>query len=82
MSVSVILVSYNTADLTIRAIECVYASARNCSFPVDVLVVDNASRDDSVARVRAEFPTVRLFESSTNLGFGAANNLYWNNICA
>ena len=75
MSVSVILVSYNTADLTIRAIECVYASARNCSFPVDVLVVDNASRDDSVARVRAEFPTIRLFESSTNLGFGAANNL-------
>lgn len=75
MSVSVILVSYNTADLTIRAIECVYASARTCSFPVDVLVVDNASRDDSVARVRAEFPNVRLFESSTNLGFGAANNL-------
>ncbi len=70
-----ILVSYNTAELTIRAIGCVYASASNCSFPVDVLVVDNASRDDSVARVRVEFPTVRLFESPTNLGFGAANNL-------
>jgi N-acetylglucosaminyl-diphospho-decaprenol L-rhamnosyltransferase len=75
VSVSIILVSYNTADLTIRAIECVFASVRNCSFPVDVLVIDNASRDDSVARVRAEFPTVRLFESPTNLGFGAANNL-------
>ncbi len=75
MSVSVILVSYNTADLTLRALECVYESLRNCNFPVDVIVVDNASQDDSVARIRAGFPNVRLFESSTNLGFGVANNL-------
>ena len=75
MSVSVILVSYNTEDLTIRAIECVYASIRNCRFPVDVLVVDNSSRDHSVASIKDKFPNVRLIESSTNLGFGAANNL-------
>ncbi len=75
MSVSVILVSYNTADLTIRAIECVHASMRSCSFPVDVLVVDNASRDNTVANVKTKFPDVKIFESSTNLGFGAANNL-------
>ena len=75
MSVSVILVSYNTEVLTIRAIECVYASIRNCRFPVDVLVVDNSSRDHSVASIKHKFPNVRLIESSTNLGFGAANNL-------
>jgi N-acetylglucosaminyl-diphospho-decaprenol L-rhamnosyltransferase len=75
VSVSVILVSYNTVDLTIRAIECVYASMRCCSFPVDVLVVDNASRDNTVPSIKAKFPNVILIESDTNLGFGAANNL-------
>lgn len=75
MSVSVILVSYNTEDLTICAIDCVYASIRKCRFPVDVLVVDNSSRDHSVASIKDKFPDVRLIESSTNLGFGAANNL-------
>jgi N-acetylglucosaminyl-diphospho-decaprenol L-rhamnosyltransferase len=74
VSVSVILVSYNTADLTIRAISCVYDAVRNCGFPVDVIVVDNASRDDSVARIRAQFPGVRVIDSPINLGFGAANN--------
>ncbi len=74
MSVSVILVSYNTADLTIRAIECVYASLCNCDFPVNIIVVDNASRDDSVARIRSEFPGTKVIESPKNLGFGSANN--------
>jgi N-acetylglucosaminyl-diphospho-decaprenol L-rhamnosyltransferase len=74
VSVSVILVSYNTADLTIRAISCVYDAVLNCDFPVDVIVVDNASRDDSVARIRAQFPGVRVIDSPTNLGFGVANN--------
>jgi N-acetylglucosaminyl-diphospho-decaprenol L-rhamnosyltransferase len=74
VSVSVILVSYNTADLTIRAIECVNESLCNCDFPVDVIVIDNASRDESVARTRAQFPRIKVIESPLNLGFGAANN--------
>ena len=74
VSVSVILVSYNTADLTIRAIECVNESLCNCDFPVDVIVIDNASRDESVARIRSQFPGTTVIESPINLGFGAANN--------
>ena len=74
VSVSVILVSYNTADLTIRAIECVSESLCSCDFPVDVIVIDNASRDDSVTRIRSQFPETKVIESPINLGFGAANN--------
>ena len=74
MSVSVILVSYNTANLTIKAIECVYQSLGSCDFPVDVVVIDNASRDESVALIRAQFPRIKVIESPLNLGFGAANN--------
>lgn len=40
-----------------------------------VVLVDNASRDDSVQFVRREFPTVHVIESTSNLGFCAANNL-------
>jgi GT2 family glycosyltransferase len=39
-----------------------------------VIVVDNASRDESTARIRDEFPEVRLLELPENVGFGRANN--------
>lgn len=40
-----------------------------------VLVVDNASTDDSVARLRAEAPHVDLIETGENLGFAGGNNV-------
>ncbi len=71
--VSVIFVSFNTRDLTLRALEAVERAARDLS--VEIWVMDNASRDDSVACIRARFPAVEIIESKVNLGFGAANNL-------
>jgi GT2 family glycosyltransferase len=41
----------------------------------EVLLVDNASRDGSLALVRERFPGVRVFPQEENLGFAAANNL-------
>lgn len=41
----------------------------------EVIVVDDASQDDSVAMLRGEFPTVRVLALETNVGFGAACNL-------
>jgi GT2 family glycosyltransferase len=40
-----------------------------------VAIADNASSDDTVKNIRKEFPTVHVYPSSKNLGFGAANNL-------
>jgi len=40
----------------------------------DVWVVDNASSDGSVEMVRSKYPQVKLIESSSNEGFGRANN--------
>jgi N-acetylglucosaminyl-diphospho-decaprenol L-rhamnosyltransferase len=40
----------------------------------EILVVDNASSDGTAGHVRAEWPRVRLIESTINLGFAAANN--------
>ncbi len=70
--VSVILVSYNTAELTKQALACLYASAHNLD--MDVFIIDNASRDNSAAQIRHAYPSVNLIENSVNVGFGRANN--------
>jgi GT2 family glycosyltransferase len=71
--VSVIIVSFNTRDL-LR--ECLNTLAREAGGVVyETLVVDSASRDGSADMVALEFPQVRLFRSSVNLGFAGANNL-------
>lgn len=41
---------------------------------VEVIVVDNASADQSVEMVRSRFPQARLIVNERNLGFAAANN--------
>ncbi|MDZ7315973.1 MAG: glycosyltransferase family 2 protein [candidate division KSB1 bacterium] len=69
---SVIIVNWNTCPLTLQAIRSVYAQGEE---GVEVIVVDNASSDDSVERIRTEFPDVRLVVNSANLGYARANNL-------
>lgn len=73
MDVSIIIVNYNTRDLIIECLKSLYDKTTGLSF--EVIVVDNASSDDSVEQVRLKFPQVRLIESQENLGFGRANNL-------
>lgn len=70
--ISAILVSFNTRDLTLRALENLERASQNLS--IETWVVDNDSRDDSVAAIRARFPDVKVIEAGANLGFGAANN--------
>jgi GT2 family glycosyltransferase len=69
--ISVIIVSYNTADLIGACLASVLASR---GVGVEVAVVDNASTDGSAALVRERFPSVRLIPNTANRGFGAANN--------
>ena len=42
--------------------------------PIEIIVVDNASTDESVAMMHSRFPQVRLIVNEQNLGFAAANN--------
>ncbi|MFZ5761483.1 MAG: glycosyltransferase family 2 protein [Thermodesulfobacteriota bacterium] len=68
---SVIIVNYNTADLLQACLRSVQ-SQTGATF--EVFVVDNASADDSVTRVKKNFSWVDLIESPVNLGFAKANN--------
>jgi GT2 family glycosyltransferase len=70
MDVSVIIVSYNTADLTLACLASLKAAAGD----KEIFIVDNASTDDSVSRIRESFPEVRLIANDANRGFAAANN--------
>ncbi len=68
----IVIVNYNTRDQLRRALQTVSAST-GLSFKV--VVVDNASPDDSVAMVQREFPAVHVIASEKNGGFSYANNL-------
>lgn len=69
--VSVIIVSFNTKDLTRKALEALF---RSDAQPKQVIVVDNASSDGSADMVRAEFPNVTVVSNAENKGFAEANN--------
>ena len=77
MLLSVVLVNYKVPQLTIEAVRSVLASCRLIEGEVEVLVLDNASGDDSMERLRTAFgaePRVKLLESTTNGGFARGNN--------
>ena len=78
MRLAVIVVSYNTRDLTL---DCL-ASLRQHEPDADVIVVDNGSDDGSIAAIERIHPHVRLIVSDTNLGFARANNLAYQQILA
>lgn len=74
--VSVVLVNYNTRELTLDAIGSVFESVREpSSFRVEVIVVDNASADGSADAFELRFPQICVVRSSDNLGYGRGNNV-------
>ena len=73
MDVSVILVNYNTANLTKACLKSVFDHTSGIDF--EVYVVDNASTDNSCEIIETEFPQVILIRNTENLGFGKANNI-------
>ena len=70
---SVIIVSFNTRDITRECLKRVFEYG--AGLDMEVIVVDNASRDDSAAMVAAEFPQVQLLCTDKNLGFAGGNNV-------
>jgi GT2 family glycosyltransferase len=72
LDLAIVIVSYNVCDLLRRCLQSVRASQGAITYTV--CVVDNASSDDSVAMVAAEFPDVPLIANRENVGYPAANN--------
>lgn len=71
MKVLVIIVSYNFEPWLERCL----GSLRHSFYPVDTVVIDNGSTDQTIQRIRKDYPEIRLLPQNKNLGFGRANNI-------
>ena len=72
MDVSIIIVNYNTCEITKNCLTSIYEKTKEINF--EIIVSDNGSKDGSQDMIRTEFPQVSLIENNANLGFGTANN--------
>jgi N-acetylglucosaminyl-diphospho-decaprenol L-rhamnosyltransferase len=73
VKLSVSIVSYNSAAYLPGCLDSL--SSKHQELDLEVIVVDNASTDNSAAVVRQRYPEVKLIASPRNVGYGAANNL-------
>ena len=72
VDISIVIVNWNTRELLRECLESVLRTVHDLTY--EVIVVDNASVDGSVAMLRERFPQVRIIANDENRGFGAANN--------
>jgi GT2 family glycosyltransferase len=70
---SIIIVNYNTRDYLRACLASI--EAQKGALSVDVVVVDNASKDGSAEMIREEYPRVKLVEPGVNTWFTGGNNL-------
>jgi GT2 family glycosyltransferase len=71
--VSIIIVNYNADELLSSCVD----SLMNCSFEIEIIIVDNASKDESIHQLHARFPgenKLTVFQNEKNLGFAVACN--------
>lgn len=78
-AIDVVVVSYNTRELTLRCVDCLLAS-RNVK--IDVVVVDNGSSDGTLEALAHLSPRVHMIPLTNNVGFGGANNIGLRRGCA
>ena len=69
---SIIIISYNTRDMTLACLKSVYEQTKT---PFELIVVDNASDDGSANAIADHFPQVTLIAESTNHGFAPAHDI-------
>jgi GT2 family glycosyltransferase len=75
LDLTITIVSWNTEKLTRDCLNSLLTE--NVKRIAEVHVVDNNSQDGSVEMIRREFPEVKLFANTENLGFAGANNQSW-----
>ena len=73
IDVSVVIVSWNTQELVRQCLKSLESARTRLS--VEMILVDNASADDTVKLVREQFPWVKVLQNATNVGFAKANNI-------
>ena len=81
IDISVIIVNWNVKDLLDKCLASLHNGSVAINQPqgelpvIEIIVVDSASSDDSVAMVREKYPDVKLLAQSDNVGFTRGNNI-------
>ena len=73
VTVSIIIVNYNTLQLTTNCIRSVIQHTKNTDY--EIILVDNNSSECNMQIVTEEFPDIVFVQSDSNLGFAGGNNL-------
>lgn len=71
IKVFVVIVTYNSSKWVDRC----FSSLRQSTIPLETIVIDNGSTDDTLIRIETGFPEVNIVRAGKNLGFGKGNNL-------
>ena len=77
VDLSIIVISYNTKQITKDCLESIIKSLKNSSINYEIIVIDNISNDDSLEMLRKysnKYSNIELIENKENVGFGRANN--------
>lgn len=72
---SIIIVNFNSGTMLSECLESVFDVSKSDAVNVEIIVVDNASTDQSIAETRKRFPYCKYVLSDSNLGFAKACNL-------
>ena len=68
--VTIIIPNYNNRNL----LEDLLNSLKAVSTPYDIIIIDNASKDDSADFIKKSYPQIKLIENEVNMGFAYAVN--------
>lgn len=79
LDLSVIILSFNTKDITNRCVLKLEEAKKYCEKKlgnkVEIIVLDNASTDGSPQMIEQDYPLVKLIASKVNTGFSKGNNI-------
>lgn len=73
MKLSIIIVNYNTGQLTASCVKNILQKKLPVSY--EIIVVDNGSDDDSVSLLKSDYPEIQVIANEQNLGLARAVNI-------
>ena len=74
MNLSIVIVNYKNVEKTINCLKSIKASNLG-DLSYEIVVVDNASLDNSAVEISSAYPDIKVIKSDNNLGMGGGNNL-------
>ncbi len=74
MDLSIIIPSHNTERLLDRCLSSIIHCLKNSALKYEIIVIDNASNDDTIILLKNKYPRVIRILNKDNLGYGKANN--------